>query len=58
MQSGALVWNEELLRAHFESMHAAEAERRKHHDAEHLATLPRPATGHATTSAIVREETR
>jgi DNA-binding PadR family transcriptional regulator len=28
MQSGALIWNEELIRAHFEAMHAADAERR------------------------------
>jgi DNA-binding PadR family transcriptional regulator len=41
MQTGVLVWNEEILRAHFKAMHAAEAARRLHHD--HHAALPRPA---------------
>ena len=39
MQSGALVWNEELIRAHFEAMHAADAERRNRHRENHLAKL-------------------
>jgi DNA-binding PadR family transcriptional regulator len=58
MQSGALVWNEELLRAHFAAMHAAEAERRTHHKHDHLAPLPHPAATHIATSALLREETR
>ena len=43
MQSGALVWNEELIRAHFEAMHAADAERRNRHREHHLAKLLHPA---------------
>jgi DNA-binding PadR family transcriptional regulator len=43
MQSGALVWNEELIRAHFEAMHAADAERRNRHRDHHLAKLLDPA---------------
>ena len=31
MQRGTLIWNEELIRAHFEAMHAADAERRNRH---------------------------
>ncbi len=58
MQSGALVWNEELLRAHFEAMHAATAARRQHREHDHAGTLPRPAAHHAHTPATVREETR
>jgi DNA-binding PadR family transcriptional regulator len=56
MQSGTLVWNEELIRAHFEAMHAADAERRNRHREDHLARLLHPARhGHA--AHITREET-
>jgi DNA-binding PadR family transcriptional regulator len=43
MQSGALIWNEDLIRAHFDSMHKADASRRKHR--EHHGHLPQ-AVGH------------
>jgi DNA-binding PadR family transcriptional regulator len=43
MQSGALIWNEDLIRAHFELMHAADASRRKHR--EHHGHLPQ-TVGH------------
>ncbi len=43
MESGALVWNEELIRAHFEAMHAADAERRNRHRQTHLGELGHPA---------------
>jgi DNA-binding PadR family transcriptional regulator len=43
METGALVWNEELIRAHFEAMHAADAERRNRHRQNHLAELVHPA---------------
>lgn len=39
MQRGVLVWNEELIRAHFEAMHAADAERRNRHRDNHIAKL-------------------
>ena len=39
MQSGALIWNEELIRAHFEAMHAADAERPTRHKENHFAKL-------------------
>ena len=56
MQSGALVWNEALIRAHFDAMHAADAERRNRHREDHLAKLLRPARhGHA--APTTREET-
>ena len=56
MQSGTLVWNEELIRAHFEAMHAADAERRNRHREDHLARLLHPARrGHA--AHTTREET-
>jgi DNA-binding PadR family transcriptional regulator len=56
MESGALVWNEELIRAHFEAMHAADAERRNRHRQNDLADLVRPARGeHRAHTA--REET-
>jgi DNA-binding PadR family transcriptional regulator len=58
MQSGVLIWNEELIRAHFVAMHAAEAKRRKHHQHDDPAPLQHPAAGHHTTAHIVREETR
>jgi DNA-binding PadR family transcriptional regulator len=46
MQSGALVWNEELIRAHFDAMHAADAARRNRHRENHLAKLlHRPQAG-------------
>jgi DNA-binding PadR family transcriptional regulator len=43
METGALVWNEELIRAHFEAMHAADAERRNRNRQNHLAELVHPA---------------
>jgi DNA-binding PadR family transcriptional regulator len=42
MHVGALVWNEELIRAHFDAMHAADAERRNRHREHHLAKLLHP----------------
>jgi DNA-binding PadR family transcriptional regulator len=50
MQSGVLIWNEELIRAHFEAMHAADAERRNRHREHHLATSRREP------AATTREE--
>src|SRR5580700_6075872 len=48
MQTGVLVWNEEIIRAHFEAMHAADAERRNRHRDNHLAKLlHRPPQEHA-----------
>ncbi|HVC04561.1 MAG TPA: PadR family transcriptional regulator [Candidatus Acidoferrales bacterium] len=58
MQSGVLVWNDEILRAHFETMHAAEARRRNSRETAHLATLPRPADRREPQSPANREETR
>jgi DNA-binding PadR family transcriptional regulator len=56
MQSGVLVWNEELIRAHFEAMHAADAERRNRHRDHHLARLLHPERrGHA--AHTIGEET-
>jgi DNA-binding PadR family transcriptional regulator len=55
MQSGVLVWNEELIRAHFEAMHAADAERRNRHRENHLATLLHPARRER--ASTTREET-
>jgi DNA-binding PadR family transcriptional regulator len=56
MQSGRLIWNEELLRAHFAAMHAADAERRNRHRQTHIAEVahaaPRDSAGH-----ITREDT-
>ncbi|MFZ0128777.1 MAG: PadR family transcriptional regulator [Candidatus Dormiibacterota bacterium] len=47
MQRGVLVWNEDLIRAHFEAMHAADAERRNRHRVNHLAKLlHRPGQEH------------
>jgi hypothetical protein len=43
METGALVWNEELIRAHFEAMHAADAERRNRRRQNHPAALVHPA---------------
>ena len=57
MQGGILVWNDEILRAHFETMHAAEARRRKSRETAHIATLPRPADRRETQSPANREET-
>jgi DNA-binding PadR family transcriptional regulator len=49
IQRGILVWNEELIRAHFEAMRAADAERRNRHRENHLATLLHPSRrAHAT----------
>lgn len=58
MQSGALIWNEELLRAQFAAMHAADARRRKAHESPDLGKLPRPADHRQHESHAVREETR
>ncbi len=57
MQSGALVWNEELIRAHFEAMHAADAERRNRHKETHFAKLLHTEEPGAH-SAGAREETQ
>ena len=57
MQSGALVWNEAILRAHFETMHSADTQRRKDRETAHLGKLPRPA-GDRDQSHVAREETR
>ncbi len=56
MQSGTLVWNEALIRAHFEAMHAADAERRNRHREHHLAKLLHPAR-HGHVAHTTREET-
>ncbi|HEV3273891.1 MAG TPA: PadR family transcriptional regulator [Candidatus Dormibacteraeota bacterium] len=56
MQSGTLIWNEELIRAHFEAMHAADAERRNRHREDHLARLLHPAR-HGQAAHTTREET-
>jgi DNA-binding PadR family transcriptional regulator len=53
METGVLVWNEELIRAHFEAMHAADAERRNRHRQNHLAGVLHPAKR----SSNAREET-
>ena len=53
METGALVWNEELLRAHFETMHAADSERRRRHHAGHTGgAITHPAhTPHSPPTA-------
>jgi DNA-binding PadR family transcriptional regulator len=56
MQTGVLVWNEEILRAHFEAMHAAEAERRERH--VHPAPPNRPPDQNERAAHTAREETR
>jgi DNA-binding PadR family transcriptional regulator len=56
METGALVWNEELIRAHFEAMHAADAERRNRNRQHHLAELVHPARDEHGTHTT-REET-
>jgi DNA-binding PadR family transcriptional regulator len=56
MESGALIWNEELIRAHFAAMHAADAERRNRHRENHLAKLLHPARREHP-SATTGEET-
>jgi DNA-binding PadR family transcriptional regulator len=56
MESGALVWNEELIRAHFEAMHAADAERRNRHRQNHPAALTHPARDEQR-AHTAREET-
>ena len=56
MRSGALIWNEELIRAHFEAMHAADAERRNRHRDHHLAAVLHP-TRREHGSHATREET-
>ncbi len=55
MQQGVLVWNEELIRGHFEAMHAADAERRSRHRENHLAKLLRRERGEPVSTT--REET-
>jgi DNA-binding PadR family transcriptional regulator len=54
METGVLVWNEELIRAHFEAMHAADAERRNRHRHDHPAERPATARREHPTP---REET-
>jgi DNA-binding PadR family transcriptional regulator len=56
MQSGALIWNDELIKAHFESMHAADASRRKHR--EHHGHMPRAGAHGDHGPHDDREETR
>jgi DNA-binding PadR family transcriptional regulator len=58
MQSGVLVWNEQLLRAHFEAMHAATAARRQRHDHDHANKRPRPVADRAHAAETIREETQ
>ncbi|MGA7988292.1 MAG: PadR family transcriptional regulator [Candidatus Dormiibacterota bacterium] len=58
MHSGALIWNDDLIRAHFETMHAADARRRKDREAAPLGKLPRPADHRPHQSDVAREETR
>jgi DNA-binding PadR family transcriptional regulator len=58
MQSGELIWNDELIKAHFEAMHAADAQRRKDREAAHLAQMPRPGDHCEHASHIDRKETR
>jgi DNA-binding PadR family transcriptional regulator len=53
METGVLVWNEELIRAHFEAMHTADAERRNRHRQNHLAGVLHPAKR----ASNAREET-
>jgi DNA-binding PadR family transcriptional regulator len=55
MQRGVLVWNEELIRAHFEAMHAADAERRSRQRENHLAKLLHRERGEPVSTT--REET-
>jgi DNA-binding PadR family transcriptional regulator len=55
MQQGVLVWNEELIRGHFEAMHAADAERRSRHRENHLAKLLHRERGEPVSTT--REET-
>jgi DNA-binding PadR family transcriptional regulator len=55
MQQSVLVWNEELIRAHFEAMHAADAERRSRHRENHLAKLLHRERGEPVSTT--REET-
>jgi DNA-binding PadR family transcriptional regulator len=57
MHSGALVWNEELIRAHFEAMHAADAERRNRHREPHLAKLLHPARSEPVSTHSSRGDT-
>jgi DNA-binding PadR family transcriptional regulator len=58
MQSGELIWNDELIKAHFEAMHAADAQRRRDRETAHLAKLPRPEDHREQASHVDREETR
>ena len=55
MQRGVLVWNEELIRAHFAAMHAADTERRNRHREHHLAKLIHRERSEALSTT--REET-
>jgi DNA-binding PadR family transcriptional regulator len=56
MHSGALIWSDELIRAHFESMHAADASRRKHR--EHHGHLASGINHREHTPPNERKETR
>ena len=58
MHAGVLVWNDELIKAHFETMHAADAQRRRDRETAHLGKLPRPADHREHQSHVAREETR
>ena len=58
MQSGVLVWNEAILRAHFETMHAADARRRSSRATTPLADVPHPAGGREPYATTDRKETR
>jgi hypothetical protein len=49
------VWNEELIRAHFAAMHAADAERRNRHRESHFAKLLHRDRGEPVSTT--REET-
>ena len=55
MRSGKLVWNEEVLRAHFEAMHAADARRRNRHRENHLAALLHTARRERATNTTSEE---
>ena len=57
MQSGALVWNEELIRAHFEAMHAADAARRNHRETTTRSRCRVRQTA-STHTGTAREETQ
>ncbi len=57
IETGVLVWNEELLRAHFEAMHAADEERRRRHHGGHAIDAPAHSVPTADTSPTAAEAT-